>query len=201
MIILPNHSKRRRQQPASTLRLAAVFAAAFIALALTGAAHAQVAPTASAGGGFGLSVGATGSGEYVQYGERKMVGITGFADFDMAHHLGLEGEARFVQYLQTADLHFSTYSAGVRYRRNYGRLQPYAKGLLGEGYFNFPYNLATGHYMVITAGGGVDYRLNRDIHIRAADAEWQYWPGFTFGGKTTPLTNLGVSVGIRVRIP
>jgi hypothetical protein len=202
MIILPNHNQRRNRQPAFACRLAAAFAAAVIAWALPGAARAQVAAAASSGG-FGLSVGATGSGEYVQYGERKVVGVTGFVDFDTQRfNLGVEGEARFVQFLQTDKLYFSTYSAGVRYRRNFGHLQPYVKGLLGEGYFNFPYNLATGHYMVITAGGGLDYRLGRSrIHLRAADAEWQYWPGFTFGTKTTPLTNLGISTGIRVNIP
>jgi hypothetical protein len=202
MIILPYHDKRRNQQPAFPFRLAAAFLAAFIALAMAGEAHAQVAAAASSGG-FGLSVGATGSGEYVQYGERKMVGVTGFVDFDTHRlNLGVEGEARFVQFLQTDNLYFSTYSAGVRYRHNFGHLQPYVKGLIGEGYFNFPYNLATGHYMVVTAGGGVDYRLGHSrFHLRAADAEWQYWPGFTFGTKTTPLTNLGVSTGIRVNIP
>lgn len=200
MIILPNHDKRRNRQPVFNPRLAAALLAAFIALAMAGAAHAQVAPSASSGG-FGLSVGAMASGNYVQYGERKMVGITGFADYDIAHHLGVEGEAHFVQYLQTANLYYSTYSGGVRYRRNFGRLQPYVKGLFGEGFFNFPYNLATGHYMVVTAGGGLDYRINRNINIRAADAEWQYWPGFSYGTKTTPLTTLGVSVGVRIRIP
>jgi hypothetical protein len=196
MIILPNHDKRRNPRPAFSFRLAVAYAVAFITLAMAGAAHAQVAPTASSGG-FGLSAGVTGSGMYVQYGQRKMVGITGFADFDTARHLGVEGEARFVQFRQTADLHFTTYSIGVRYRKNFGRFQPYAKGLIGEGYFNFPYNYATGHYMVVTAGGGLDYSLNHNLHIRAADAEWQYWPGFTYGAMTT----LGVSAGIRVNIP
>jgi hypothetical protein len=200
MNILPNLDKRRNLEPTFSFRLAAAFAAAFIMLATGGAARAQVAPTASSGGGFGLSAGVTGSGMYVQYGERKMVGITGFADLDAMHHLGLEGEARFVQFRQTNDLHFETYSAGVRYRRNIGRFQPYVKGLLGEGFFNFPYNLATGHYMVVTAGGGLDFRLNRSVHIRAADAEWQYWPGFTYGAGTTPMTTLGISAGIRVNI-
>lgn len=200
MIILPNRDKRRNIEPAFSFRLATAIAAVFISLATAGAAHAQTAPSA-ASGGFGLSAGVTGSGMYVQYGERKMVGITGFADFDTMRHLGLEGEARFVQFRQTADLHFSTYSAGIRYRRNYGRFQPYVKGLIGEGFFNFPYNYATGHYIVVTAGGGFDYRLNRSLHIRAADAEWQYWPGFTYGPQTTPMTTLGVSAGIRVNIP
>jgi hypothetical protein len=200
MTILPNHDKRWNRQPAFRFRLAAAFLAAFIALALAGQVHAQVSAAASAGG-FGLSAGVTGNGIYLQYGERKMVGITGFVDFDTVRHLGVEGEARFVQFRETNDVYFSTYSAGVRYRRNFGRLQPYVKGLGGEGYFNFPYNLATGHYLVITAGGGVDYRLTRTIHIRAADAEWQYWPGFNFGTKTTPLTDLGISTGFRISIP
>jgi len=119
-----------------------------------------------------------------------MVGITGFVDFDTMHHLGLEGEARFVQFRETADVHFSTYSAGVRYRKNLGRFQPYVKGLLGEGFFNFPYNYATGHYMVVTAGGGIDYRINRKstsarpmrsgstgpVHLRRLDQLWrQHW--------------------------
>ncbi len=196
MIILPNHDKRRNPRPVFSFRLAVALGVASITLALAGAAHAQVAPTASSGG-FGLSAGVTGSGMYVQYGERKMVGITGFADFDTARHLGVEGEARFVQFRQTADLHFTTYSIGARYRKNFGRFQPYVKGLIGEGYFNFPYNYATGHYMVVTAGGGLDYSLNHNLHIRAADAEWQYWPGFTYGAMTTA----SVSAGIRVNIP
>jgi len=197
MIILPNHDKRCKPRPGFSFRLAAVFSAAFIALAMAGAARAQVAPAADSGG-FGLSAGVTGSGMYVQYGERKMVGITPFFDFDTKRHIGVEGEARFVRYRQTADLHFTTYSAGIRYRMNFHRFQPYAKGLIGEGYFNFPYNYATGHYMVVTAGGGVDYRLAHSrIHFRLADAEWQYWPQFTYGS----LTTLGISSGFRITIP
>jgi hypothetical protein len=197
MIIFPNHDKQWKPQPGFSLRLSAAFAVAFIALALAGAARAQVAPSASSVG-FGLSVGVTGSGMYVQYGERKMVGITPFFDFDTRHHIGIEGEAHFVQFRQTENLHFTTYSAGVRYHVNFNHFQPYAKGLIGEGYFNFPYNYATGHYMVVTAGGGLDYRLGRSrIQFRLADAEWQYWPQFTYGS----LTTLGISSGVRFTIP
>jgi hypothetical protein len=181
----------------SGIARAAALAAALIMLAIAGPARAQVAPTASAGG-FGLSAGVTGTGEYVQYGERKMVGVAPFFDFDTIHRLGLEGEARFVQWRQTSDVHFSSYSGGVRYRFNVGKFQPYAKGLVGMGYFNFPYNYATGHYMVVTAGGGLDYRFKESrIHFRLADAEWQYWPGFTYGAMST----LGVSAGVRFTIP
>lgn len=196
MIILPNHNRRRIRQPISVLRLATALAAAFIALTGATAARAQVKPQASANG-LGLSVGATGSGMYVQYGERKMIGVAPFFDFDTGHRIGVEGEARFVQFHQTADLHFTTYSIGARYHFNFRQFQPYAKGLIGIGEFNFPYNYATGHYMVVTVGGGVDYRFRQSrIHFRVADAEWQYWPQFTYGAMTT----LGVSAGVRVNI-
>jgi hypothetical protein len=171
--------------------------AAFVALALAGAARAQVTPSASSGG-YGLSAGVTGSGMYVQYGERKMVGITPFFDFDTMRHIGIEGEARFVQWRQTANLHLTTYSAGVRYHVNFHHFQPYVKGLIGEGYFNFPYNYATGHYMVVTAGGGLDYRFGRSrIHFRLADAEWQRRPRFTYGS----LTTLEAGSGVRFTLP
>jgi hypothetical protein len=108
----------------------------------------------------------------------------------------LEAEGRWLEWNQTANVHAETYSIGPRYHRNFGKLQPYAKGMLGFADFNFPYNLATGKYLTITAGGGLDYHLTRRIYIRAADFEYQFWPQFTFGS----MSSLGVSSGIRVRV-
>jgi hypothetical protein len=202
MIDLPNHNQRWKRKLELCLRMGAAFAAAFIMLATAGPARAQVAPTASSGG-FGLSAGVTGSGEYVQYGQRKMVGVSPFFDFDTHRNLGIEGEAHFVQFRQTADLHFTTYSVGVRYRFAYRAFQPYAKGLVGFGNFNFPFNYATGRDLVVTAGGGVDYRFKQSrIHFRLADAEWQYWPQFKYDtGSTSTLTTASVSAGVRFTIP
>ena len=125
-----------------------------------------------------------------------MVGITGFVDVDTRSPFGLEAEGRWLEWNQTANVHAETYSIGPRYHRNFGKLQPYAKGMLGFADFNFPYNLATGKYLTITAGGGLDYHLTRRIYIRAADFEYQFWPQFTFGS----MSSLGVSSGIRVRV-
>lgn len=166
-----------------------------LAACLPAAAHAQVAPEGDQGG-LNLSAGVMGSGFTLQYGDRKMLGITGFVDADTRRRIGLEAEARFLEFHQTANVHAETYSGGVRYHFNIGKLQPYAKGLVGIGFFNFPYNLATGSYLVITGGGGVDYILTRRIHLRAVDVEYQNWPQFTFGS----MTSLGVSTGIRFRI-
>lgn len=159
------------------------------------AARAQVVPTGNEGG-LSISAGALGSGYALQYGNRKMLAVTAVVDADTRRRLGIEGEARWIDFHQTANVHAQTYSAGVRYHFNVSRFQPYVKGLIGFGDFNFPYNLATGHYFIVTAGGGLDYRLSPRIGIRAADVEYQDWPQFTYGNMTT----VGVSAGIRVRV-
>jgi hypothetical protein len=158
-------------------------------------ALAQVVP-AGYGGGLTVSAGATGSGFYMQYGEQKLVGVSGFVDVDTIRRFGIEAEGRWLEFHQTNDVHAETYSIGPRYHMTFGRFQPYAKGMAGIGNFNFINNLAYGRYLVVTAGGGADYTLNRRIHIRVADVEYQYWPQFTFSS----MTSLGVSTGIRIRI-
>ena len=147
-------------------------------------------------GGLILSAGAMGSGYTIQYGQRKMAGISAFVDADTKRRFGIEAEGRWLEYFQTANVHVETYSIGGRYHFHAGRFEPYAKGLIGFGDFNFPYNLATGRFLVVTGGGGLDIRLSRRIYIRAADFEYQSWPQFTFGAMTT----LNASAGLRVRV-
>ena len=165
-------------------------------LGMAGTVHAQVVQAADRGG-LMISVGGTASGNYLQYGERKMLGVSGFADFDTPRSLGIESEASFLMFHQTANVHDEVYSIGPRYHRNIGwKLQPYAKALVGLGEFNFPYSYAQGSYLVITPGAGIEYRLSRRIHIRAVDFEYQLWPQFTFGS----MSAASVSSGIRVRV-
>jgi hypothetical protein len=158
-------------------------------------ARAQVLPSATAGG-FRLSAGATGSGYYLQYGAQKLVGVSAFVDADARAGFGVEGEGRWLEYHQLNDVHVETYSVGLRYHMNFRRFQPYAKGLIGFGDFNFPYGYAHGRYLTATVGGGLDYHWTRRIHIRVADVEYQDWPQFTFGS----MTSFGVSTGLRVGI-
>lgn len=165
-------------------------------LALPVMVRAQVVPAADQGGLI-LSAGATGSGEQVQYGDRKMLGVSAFVDADTHRRIGIELEGRWLEFHQTANVHLETYSAGLRYHFDVGRrFQPYVKGLVGFGDFNFPYNLATGSYLVVTAGSGLDYHFSRRFTLRAADFEYQEWPQFTFGTMNNP----SVSAGLRVRI-
>jgi hypothetical protein len=172
--------------------------AAMIVLCLgsSGVAWAQVAPAADQGG-LAVSVGALASGATLQYGNRKMIGLTAVLDADTRRRIGIEAEARWLEWRQKEEVHAEAYSIGLRYHLDFkGRFQPYGKGLLGEGIFNFPYGLATGHYLVLTAGGGLDYGLNPRIHLRAADFEYQTWPRFTYGS----MASAAVSAGVRVRV-
>ncbi len=173
--------------------------AAFLALAIFGAgprvAQAQV-QSAGDQGGLILSAGAMGSGYYLQYGQRKVAGITAFVDADTKRRFGVEAEARWLEYFQTANVHAETYSIGGRYHFDTGRFAPYAKGLVGFGDFNFPYNYAYGRYLVVTAGGGLDFHWTRRVTLRAVDFEYQDWPNFTFGN----MNSFGVNAGLRVRI-
>ncbi len=176
-------------------RLSLWVGALMFCLGAAGAASGQVVPAGDAGG-LAISAGATGSGLYLQYGERKMAALTGFVDIDSRSPFGIEAEGRWAEWKKTADVHTETYSIGPRYHRNIGNFQPYGKGLVGFGHFNFPYNLATGSYLIVTVGGGLDYRLRHRISIRAADIEYQYWPQFTYGA----MSSFSVSAGIRVRV-
>lgn len=143
-----------------------------------------------------LSAGGAASGYYLQYGARKLYGISAFADGDMGGHFGIEAEARWLVFRQKEDVHTATYSIGPRYHMNLGKLQPYAKGLLGVAEFNFPLSYARGSYLVATGGGGADFRISRRICLRLADVEYQYWPEFTGGA----IYSIGVSSGVRVRV-
>ena len=147
-------------------------------------------------GGLSLYAGAGASGYYLQYGERKNLGVTGFVDADTIRHFGVEAEGRWLEWHQTADVHAETYLIGPRYHFNVGRFQPYVKGLVGLGEFNFSYNYAHGSYTVVAGGGGADYRLSRRWSVRAVDFEYQYWPQFTFGS----MSSAGITTGIRYRI-
>lgn len=172
---------------------AALLAALF--LCLVRPASAQVAYSGDAGG-FTLTAGGAVTGEQVQYGEEKLLGATAFVDADTRRRIGIEAEAHWMVFHQTNDEHATLWLIGPRYHFSHGRLQYYAKGLVGLGQFNFPYNYATGSYLAVGGGGGVDYRWSRRVSFRLADAEYQYWPQFTYGA----MGSYGVSVGMAYHI-
>jgi hypothetical protein len=157
-------------------------------------ASAQVVESATRGR-TSVYAGAAASGYYLGYGKRNMVGISGFVDTDSHTGIGIELEGRWLEYHESANVHSETFMIGPRYHFSLGRLQPYAKLLVGSGYFNFPYNYAKGHYFVVSPGGGLDYGIRQRVSLRV-DMEYQRWTDFTFG----PMESAGVSAGIRYRL-
>jgi hypothetical protein len=171
----------------------AVFAV--VSMAAVRPAHAQAVPSGDKGG-FTVVAGAATSGYEVQYGRQNLLGVTATVDADARRRIGLEGEARWLMFHQTDGLHETTWMAGPRYHCSRGKLQIYAKGLIGFGQLVFPHNYARGDYLAIAPGAGIYYRWKRRISFRLADFEYQYWPQFTYG----PLASYGLSSGVRAHI-
>jgi len=163
-------------------------------LASPATARGQAAESADAGHGK-IWVGGSFTAATLEYGDRRMLGATAFVDADTMRHLGFEGEARWLDFHQTANVHAETYLGGVRFHMNRDRYQFYGKTLVGTGHFNFPYNFATGNYFVVAFGGGVDYMLSRRWKARA-DFEYQQWPQFTYGS----MSSISASMGLRYRV-
>lgn len=167
---------------------------------LLGASYSQAqSPESATGDWSSLAVGGSFSATRLQYGQHWLEGGGFFVDGNFNWRFGMEGEANWAILHQLSNTHATTYLIGPRYQLNAmgnGRYRPYAKFLVGDGEFNFPYNYAHGSYFVMAPGGGLDYWLNSRIRLRLVDAEYQYWPGFTYGSST----NFSVSVGVRYRI-
>jgi hypothetical protein len=147
-----------------------------------------------------LSVGGDINGNYLGYGKHWLGGAGATVDIGINPYLGAEGEANFTFYNQFAQTHATTWLAGPRYSfhalGSTYRWRPYVKGLVGVGYFYFPYNYGHGSYFVVAPGAGVDYRLGYHLRLRLVDFEYQYWPQFTFGATQ----NYAITTGVRYYI-
>ena len=158
--------------------------------------QAQAVPTATGPGGR-LSLGLAASGFQADYGKRDIGGAAVYLDANLNLHLGLEAEARRLQYREEAGVRQTTYLAGPRLTLRPGALSPYVKLLAGIGQFRFPYGYADGRYFVVAPGAGIDYRLRGGgIKVRLIDFEYQDWPQFTYG-QVHPY---GLSAGVSVRL-
>jgi hypothetical protein len=155
------------------IRCMAALAAGMVACA----AQAQVVPSAT-GPGRALWVGAEYSNinaSFPYQSNQRLWGIGGFADYHLAGHFAVEGEARFLRfqgfYGETED----NYLAGPRYMaRRFGKLEPYAQCLAGIGKIQYPFQIGTGSYFAIAPGAGANYRLSRKWTVRG-EYEYQLW--------------------------
>jgi hypothetical protein len=199
MSFVQNFRFLQTQRTGVKLRTSAflVLLAPALLLASAGFAHAQTTPAGNRGV-LQVSAGATGSFDAIQYGSRQMYGAGAFVDAETTGHFGLEAEGRWIEFPQQNDnVHAETYSIGGRWHWVLtNHWQPYAKALIGFGSFNYAYNLGQDHDLIVTAGGGVDFRCSHRIFFRVADFEYQDWPEAHYGN----LVPFNVSAGLKVRI-
>jgi Outer membrane protein beta-barrel domain len=156
--------------------------------------HGQV--QAAGRGGSQLTAGGYFSFFSPDYGSNELLGLGIYSDFNVGSHLSAEAEARFLRFNQKLDVHEDNYLIGPRYRWHYGRLQPYAKFMIGNGQFNFPFSFAHGGYLMIAPGGGLDVNLHHHLILRAVDYEYQHWSSF----QGSSLSPNGFSFGLAYRI-
>jgi opacity protein-like surface antigen len=172
-------------------------------LLLALAAQAQVAPSAY-GPGHSLWVGGEYSNinaSFPYQSNQRLSGISVFADYNVNSPIGVEAAARFLRFNSFYGESEDNYLAGPRYVvRKFGRLQPFAKFLVGIGKIQYPFSIGSGSYLALAPAGGVDYRLSHRWAIRA-EYEYQFWPGSP-GFSNEPanqLTPNGFHAGIAFR--
>lgn len=141
----------------------------------------------------------------------QLVGPAAFFDLNVTPKWGAEGEARWLHWNGPGGQIESNYLAGGRYRAfRYGRLNGWAKLLLGGGLITTPDYPAAGSlkgsYFVWSPGGTLEFRVTPRLSLRG-DYEYQVWPSFagppTYDNSTGTLiqhdhglTPNGFSVGV-----
>lgn len=168
---------------------------------VSGSLHAQAVPTATKSGG--LQVGAGYVRANPDYSPKLFNGFAVYGDVDLWKHFGLEAEFHRVATASTINISETTYELGGRYRLPFGPISPYVKLMGGGGSFNFSnnsqngiYGNQNGTYGMFAGGGGIDFRVIRNITFRA-DYEYQRWGSFPPRGLQPSLATIGVAYIIR----
>jgi len=142
--------------------------------------EAQAVPTATAPGAF-ITLGGTYSYFKVPYGETHLGGWGMYVDAHFRRQVGLEFEGHWSDKQPITNEHQTTYMVGPKIQWHRRNFSPYAKVLVGDGTFYFPYGYATGQYLVIAPGGGVDWNVGDHLKVRVVDYEYQDWTQFSYG--------------------
>lgn len=189
-----------------------VLAALFLAAAAR--VFPQTAPAAFEGpsrifvGGGISGYNANFYGNYIMEGATLWVDIYSNLGPSFLHGLGVEAEARDICFGRPADqpsnLAEQTGGGGAIYSwRHFPRFSPYAKFLWEHANIDFDFGIPNyGHdTRDLYAGGvGVDYRLRRNVWLRAGYEE-QYWQRLFQNHKVSTPTGIvlrpqGVTVGV-----
>ncbi len=126
-----------------------------------------------------------------QTSPNRLYGVGAYVDARFSRWLQIEAEGRWLRFNEYKNINEDSYQIGPRVPiATFHGVTPYGKFLVGLGSGDF----LTGNTLVLTYGGGVDYRLSRRLTLRAIDFEYQQW-------RVNPLLSpYGGSVGIGYRI-
>ena len=133
---------------------------------------------------------------------QRLWGAGGFVDCHLTSHIGVEVEERFLRFNGFHGETEDNYLAGPRYMaRDFGKFQPFAQFLVGEGEIRYPYPIGSGEYFAISPGAGANYRLANRWVLRA-EYEDQIWHGSPniVNVPAHRITPQGFHVGVAYRI-
>jgi hypothetical protein len=161
-------------------------------------ANSQAVPTASRSGA--LQIGAGFSYGKPDYTETAIKGPTAYATFDINQHLGAEADIHYVSLIAPGKVGEDSYLIGPRYVFTYKRFMPYAKVLVGLGDIKLDFNAVPHSSLlkfVYAGGAGLDFRVIRNINLRAIDFEYQQWPNFQPHGLSPYILTAGAAYVFR----
>lgn len=102
----------------------------------------------------------------------NLFGFGAYVDFKISRWVVVESEGQWLHFNQYQGINENSYMIGPKVPiTNIKGLTPYGKFLVGFGGGSF----LNGHTTVLAYGGGVDYRLNKRLTLRAFDFEYQQW--------------------------
>jgi len=161
------------------------------------AASAQSSPTADRAGDLQIGGGIVFGKSTYNFTASNLVGGSIYSSFDFGGHRfgghwGVEGNFRNSKPTSDSTVYERTYEIGPRYYITAGRLEPYAKFMVGRGVYNYHDSAANVAYNLIAGGVGGDYRLTRSLNVRA-EYELQDWFGFPLAPLRPGLVTVGVA--------
>jgi hypothetical protein len=131
-----------------------------------------------------------------QYARQYILGVSGFSDYALNDHLGIEGDFHCIALITSLDRAELTYLVGPRFTFPHGRFTFYAKGLAGfsdlfiqEWQDNQGIPRGTGS--AFAGGVGLDMHYSPKIELRLLDVEVQKWPSYSTNGINPVVISTG----------
>jgi hypothetical protein len=142
------------------------------------------------------------SASFPYQSSQRLSGAGAFVDFKLSGHVGIEGEAHFLDFGGFQNSTESSYLGGPKvYFLKRGKFEPFGKLLVGVGTIHYPFQIGNASYFAWAPGAGAGYRLS-DRWMLRAEYEYQMWPNSP-GYANEPkheLTPSGFNVGVAFRV-